>query len=287
MKKIAIIVLLALTLTSCVNNEKKEIEKEVNTDKKTTETKTEIKADNNIVNKTDTITVTYTGSTADWKIFDASSKHPGQDLSFEVWAGKMIKGFDQGVIWMKLGETKIIKIPAKDAYGESNELLLKPEDFIALESIWLKKSDLTVWVHKIEKTGWEIEILRIEWDKIYAKHPSPLAWKDLIFEITIDKIVPFVKKEVVSIWDNISVSYTGSTTDWKIFDATSKHWGVPLEFKAWARQMIKWFDAWVIGMKLGETKTINIPAKDAYGETGTHKLSWKDLIFEVKIESIR
>jgi len=65
MKKIAIIVLLALTLTSCVNNEKKEIEKEVNTDKKTTETKTEIKADNNIVNKTDTITVTYTGSTAD------------------------------------------------------------------------------------------------------------------------------------------------------------------------------------------------------------------------------
>jgi len=26
-------------------------------------------------------------------------------------------------------------------------------------------------------------------------------------------------------------------------------------------------------MKLGETKTINIPAKDAYGETGTHKLS--------------
>jgi len=36
---------------------------------------------------------------------------------------------------MKLGETKIIKIPAKDAYGESNELLLKPEDFIALESI--------------------------------------------------------------------------------------------------------------------------------------------------------
>jgi len=61
MKKIAIIVLLALTLTSCVNNEKTEVKIE----EKKSEIKTEIKSDSSVVNKTDTITVTYTGSTSD------------------------------------------------------------------------------------------------------------------------------------------------------------------------------------------------------------------------------
>jgi len=36
---------------------------------------------------------------------------------------------------MKLGETKTINILAKDAYGETNELLLSDEDFTALESV--------------------------------------------------------------------------------------------------------------------------------------------------------
>ncbi len=72
-------------------------------------------------------------------------------------------------------------------------------------------------------------------------------------------------KEVLK-WSNIAVSYTGKLEDWSIFDATSKHWWTPLEFTAWAGQMIKGFDDGVIGMKLNETKTIEIEAKDAYGE---------------------
>jgi FKBP-type peptidyl-prolyl cis-trans isomerase len=277
MKKIAILIMLVLTLTSCIDTKNNE---------KDIEVKAEV-SENNIVKKTDTISVTYTGSLEDGTVFDASSKHPWQILSFEVWAWKMIPWFDFGVVGMKLGETKTINVIASEAYGESNELELKDEDFIALEGVGVKKENLTVWIHKIESTGWEIEILRIDWDKIYAKHPSPLAGKNLIFEVTIDKIVPYIKKEIVNTWDNISVTYTGSLKDGTVFDATSKHGWVPLEFTAWAGQMIAGFDAGVIGMKLGETKTINIIASEAYGETWTHELAWKDLVFEVKIESIK
>lgn len=40
----------------------------------------------------------------------------------------------------------------------------------------------------------------------------------------------------------------------------------PLEFTVGAGQMIPGFDAGVVGMKLGEKKTISIAPKDAYGE---------------------
>ncbi len=139
------------------------------------------------VNIWDTIIVTYTGSLEDGIVFDASSNHPGQTLSFKVWEWNMIPWFENWVIWMKLGETKTIKIDAKEAYWETNELLLTQVDFDAIAKWGLNKEDMVVWINKIWNV-WEVEILRIEGDKYYAKHPNPLAWKNLIFEVKIDKI---------------------------------------------------------------------------------------------------
>ncbi len=75
-----------------------------------------------------------------------------------------------------------------------------------------------------------------------------------------------MKKTEVKKWDQVAVSYTGTLDDWEIFDATSRHGWEPLKFVAWAKQMIAWFDAGVIGMKVWEKKTIKIEPKDAYGE---------------------
>ncbi len=93
-----------------------------------------------------------------------------------------------------------------------------------------------------------------------------------------------MKKEMVSKWDNISVSYTGTLEDGTVFDATSKHWGKALEFTAWAWQMIKGFDAWVIWMKLGETKKIEMEAKDAYWEYNPEK---KQVVKKTELESFK
>ena len=285
MKKIALIILLAFTIVSCTNTENNtNIEVTTEENAKVEVTTEENKGD--AVKATDTIIVTYTGSLEDGTVFDSSSKHPGQDLSFVVGQWKVIVWFDNWVIGMKLWETKTINIEAKDAYGESNELLLADADFEAIGKAGLKKEDIVLWMNIIWEV-WEIEILRIDWDKYYARHPSELAWKNLIFEVRIDKITPFVLKEIVSNGDQISVTYTGELEDGTVFDTNNKEWAAPLEFIAGAWQMIAGFDAGVIGMKLGETKRLEIEAKDAYGETGTHELAWKDLIFEVTIESIR
>ena len=71
---------------------------------------------------------------------------------------------------------------------------------------------------------------------------------------------------IVQKGNNIAVLYTGSLADGTVFDASSLHDNKPLEFTVGAGQMIAGFDAGVVGMKVGETKKIEIEAKDAYGE---------------------
>jgi FKBP-type peptidyl-prolyl cis-trans isomerase len=52
------------------------------------------------------------------KQFD-SSRTGGQPFRFPVGTGQVIKGWDQGVIGMKVGESRRLIIPADLAYGDS------------------------------------------------------------------------------------------------------------------------------------------------------------------------
>ena len=70
--------------------------------------------------------------------------------------------------------------------------------------------------------------------------------------------------EQVKKGDLVKVHYTGKLTDGEQFDSSDGR--DPLEFTVGAGQMIAGFDAALPGMKIGDKKTINIPAKDAYGE---------------------
>ena len=68
--------------------------------------------------------------------------------------------------------------------------------------------------------------------------------------------------------DTISVHYTGTLDDGTEFDSSHTR-GETLTFQVGVGQMIPGFDAGVVGMSVGETKTINIPATEAYGERVT------------------
>ncbi len=64
--------------------------------------------------------------------------------------------------------------------------------------------------------------------------------------------------------DKVKVHYTGKLHDGSIFDSSVNR--EPLEFEVGAGMMIAGFDSAVNGMKIGEKKTADIPAAEAYGD---------------------
>lgn len=114
MKKIFLLIMVAaILLSGCVDK-----------------TDTAVKAGDNI-------SVDYTGSFVNGKVFDTSIKKVAEEnnlpprggayepLNFTVGKGQMIKGFDEGVIGMKVGETRKLTIPPEKAYGPSNPEMIR------------------------------------------------------------------------------------------------------------------------------------------------------------------
>jgi peptidylprolyl isomerase/FKBP-type peptidyl-prolyl cis-trans isomerase FkpA len=62
------------------------------------------------------VTVHYTGWLTDGTKFDSSKDH-GQPFTFQLGAGQVIKGWDQGVVGMKVGGVRKLTIPSSLAYG--------------------------------------------------------------------------------------------------------------------------------------------------------------------------
>jgi len=69
--------------------------------------------------------------------------------------------------------------------------------------------------------------------------------------------------QVVALGDNISVEYTGTFTNGNVFDSSVGR--APLNFTVGSGELIQGFDQAVVGMKVGENKTVTIQPAQGYG----------------------
>ena len=92
------------------------------------------------------------------------------------------------------------------------------------------------------------------------------------------------QQKVVKVGDNVSVDYTGHTQDGKVFDTSIENVAKqnniydpqrkyqPLNFTVGKGEIIKGFDNGVIGMKVGDSKTLTIPPELGYGPMDPTKI---------------
>ena len=137
--------------------------------------------------KGDKVKVHYHGKLTTGETFDTSSGR--EPLEFEVGGGSVIKGFDEGVTGMEVGEKKTINIPVEEAYGpRSDDMLIEfpkerfPSDLQIEEGMQLMMGNgpgqnIPVIVAEIKETTVILD----------ANHP--LAGEDLIFDIELVEIV--------------------------------------------------------------------------------------------------
>jgi FKBP-type peptidyl-prolyl cis-trans isomerase 2 len=93
----------------------------------------------------------------------------------------MIPGFDAGVQWMKLWETKTINIAFMQGYWARDEKKLLVMDMTDQFKDYKKWDDIMTQY-------WPIKVYEVAGDKITFDTNHMLAGKDLIFDITIKDI---------------------------------------------------------------------------------------------------
>jgi peptidyl-prolyl cis-trans isomerase A (cyclophilin A) len=76
------------------------------------------KVDGESPNKGDIVKVHYKGQLLDGTVFDSSYKR-NEPIEFEVGLGKVIPGWDEGIMLLNKGEKAKFVIPSDLAYGES------------------------------------------------------------------------------------------------------------------------------------------------------------------------
>jgi FKBP-type peptidyl-prolyl cis-trans isomerase 2 len=123
----------------------------------------------------------------DGTVFDSSEKHDAP-LEFTAGNGQLIKGFDNAVIGMKIGEEKEVKIPPEEAYGTYNPEFVKemprevfPED----QDI---QPGMMFMVALQDGRQIPVRISEVSEEYVTVDLNPPLAGKTLIFKIKVLEI---------------------------------------------------------------------------------------------------
>ena len=202
-----------------------------------------------------------------------SSRTRVAPFSFIVGVGKVIKGWDLGVVGMRVNGKRTLIIPASLAYGErerpkipANSTLIFDIEIINIIATDASGQGAATTSLPAPSAPPPVAAAPRNLD---AKAPLPATTNDLIL---IDQSVGTGKTAEVGA--SVSVHYTG----W-FYDATkpggkgnkfdsSVDRGQPFVFPLGGQRVIKGWDQGVVGMKVKGKRTLIIPPQLAYGERG-------------------
>ena len=132
------------------------------------------------------VKVHYHGRLNDGTTFDSSEGR--SPLQFEVGAGQVIKGFEDGVLGMKEGEKKTVHIPVHEAYGEKSEDMIIEFPLDQFPADMKPEIGMQLNLRGQDGRSFPVVISEVKKDLVVLDGNHPLAGKDLIFDIELVEI---------------------------------------------------------------------------------------------------
>tara|TARA_B100000900_G_scaffold408162_1_gene421999 strand:+ start:425 stop:1204 length:780 start_codon:yes stop_codon:yes gene_type:complete len=216
----------------------------------------------------DKVTVHYTGFLTDSaKTKFDSSVDRGQPFTFKLGKGQVIKGWDEGLALLSVGDNATFTIPSDLAYGERGAGGVIPPN-----------ADLI----------FEVELISFETPKPIVAFD--VAGKDTITTESGLKYIIIKKGEGVSPYASqfVSVDYTGYLADGTIFDSSIDR-GEPIVFPVGVGKVITGWDEGIMLLNTGAKARLIIPSDLGYGEQGAGGIIPPNatLVFDVELLEIK
>jgi FKBP-type peptidyl-prolyl cis-trans isomerase 2 len=139
----------------------------------------------NTVTANSTVKVNYTGKLENGDIFDSSLNEGREPLIAKLGMGKLIRGFEAGLVGMTIGESKTIEIEPKDAYGLVSEDMIVE---VPIDNV-PKGAKVGDMLQSMTNAGpVNVSVISVNEKTVTLDANHPLAGKKLIFELEVLEI---------------------------------------------------------------------------------------------------
>ncbi len=207
----------------------------------------------------DVVYVHYVGKLTDGSEFDNSYKR-NDPIRFPLGQGRVIKGWDEGIQLMHVGDSALFTIPPEIGYGDRDMGVIKPNSTLVF----------TVKLVKVEKPIKPYDVKGLD-------------------TISLDSGMKYIrvkkgKGAAAKSGDRVYMHYTGYLSNGTKFDASYDRSG-PLALVLGRHQVIPGWEMGIEGMKVGEQRRLLIPYTLAYGEQGHPPTipAKANLVFDVEL----
>ena len=134
----------------------------------------------------DQVKVHYTGKLTNGEQFDSSVGR--EPLEFTVGAGQMIKGFDDAMPGMAIGEKKTINIAPEDAYGERSEEAIIEFSKENVPADMVLEPGMPLTLSNQEGQPVPVIVVEVKDDVVILDANHFLAGQELVFDIELVEI---------------------------------------------------------------------------------------------------